>query len=115
MAGTKSKKSQEFVWELLAPRVNHLIGVFASLNAAYNTACKLAEPDSRVNETKKYMSLDYNDHRDRKGKEFYLIWDESVLGWYEDPPLFCITKLKLGKIYKDYDPKYETEEEDEDS
>ena len=112
MANKKTKNSPEYVWELVAPRVNHLLGVFPSLNAAHNTACKLAEPDDRVNETKKYMSLDYNDHRDRKGKEFYEIWDESVLGWYEDPPLFRITKLKIGKTYKDYDPKYETEEEE---
>jgi hypothetical protein len=53
MANKKTKKSPEYVWELVAPRVNHLLGVFPSLNAAYNTTCKLAEPDDRVNKTKK--------------------------------------------------------------
>jgi hypothetical protein len=53
MANKKTKNSPEYVWELLAPRVNHLFGAFPSLNAAYNAACKLYEPDDRVNETKK--------------------------------------------------------------
>ena len=115
MAGTKSKKSQKFVWELLAPRVNYLIGVFTSLEDAYDTACRLAEPNDSLEATKECMPLHYYDDRDRKGKEFYLIWDESVIDGYKDPPLLRITKLKLGKIYKDYDPRNETEEEEEDS
>ena len=113
MANKKTKNSPEYVWELLAPRVNHLLGVFPSLNAAYNTTCKLAEPDDRVNKTKKYMPLHYCDDRHENGKEYYEIWDESVLGWYEDPPLFSITKLKLGKVYKDYKHEVVIEEKED--
>ena len=34
MANKKTKNSNEYVWALLAPRVNHLFGVFPSLDAA---------------------------------------------------------------------------------
>ena len=113
MANKKTKNSPEYVWELLAPRVNHLFGVFPSLNSAYNAACKLSEPDQTLRETKRQMPLHYRDNRDVKGKEYYEIWDESVLGWYEDPPLFSITKLKLGKVYKDYKHEVVIEEKED--
>jgi hypothetical protein len=90
-----NKNSKKYVWELVAPQVDHLFGVFTSLDTAHDIVCKLCD-DGPVDETKEYMPLHYYDHRDKKGKEFYLIWDESVLGWYENPPLFRITKLKIG-------------------
>ena len=113
MANKKTKNSNEYVWALLAPRVNHLFGVFPSLDAAYNAACKLAEPDQTLKNTKQQMPLHYRDYRDVKGKEYYELWDESDGDWYHDPALFNITKLNTGKVYDDYKHEVVVEEEED--
>ena len=110
MANKKTENSPEYVWELLAPQTGHLFGAFTSLNAAYNAACKLAEPDQTLRETKKEMPLHH--YNDKGKKEFYLMWDESDGDWYKDAPLVRITKLKLGKVYTDYDKYRQIQEED---
>ena len=111
MANKKTKNSPEYVWELLAPQTDHLFGAFTSLNAAYNAACKLAEPNQTLKETKQEMPLHH--YNDKGKKEFYLIWDESDGDWYKDPPLVRITKLKLGKTYTDYKHEVVIEEEED--
>ena len=106
----KSKNSPEYVWELLAPQADYLFGAFTSLNAAYNAACKLAEPDQALKETKQQMPLHHHDNKNNK--EFYLLWDQSDGDWYKDAPLFRITKLKIGKVYKDYDGYRQIQQKD---
>ena len=75
-------------------------------------ASKLAEPDQTLKNTKQQMPLHYRDYRDVKGKEYYELWDESDGDWYKDAPLVRITKLKLGKVYTDYDKSRQIQEED---
>jgi hypothetical protein len=100
MANKKSKKNQEHVWELEAPQVNHIFGIFGSLEEAHNAACKVAEPDSPIDETKEYMPLHYYDGEG--GEKFYLIWDESLCGYYEEPADLRINRVMLGQV-KGYD------------
>jgi hypothetical protein len=96
MLRTKRKKNQEFVWELEAPQVNHIFGIFGTLEEAHNAACKVAEPDSPIDETKEYRPLH---HYNGEGRgEFYLIWDETVGGYYEEPAELSISKVQLGEV-----------------
>ena len=96
MADKKSNEKQEFVWELEAPKVEHIFGLFGTLEEAHNAACKIYEPDSPIDETKEYMPL--HQYEGEGEGEFYLIWDETVGGYYEEPADLRINRVKLGKV-----------------
>lgn len=96
MANKMRKKNREHVWELEAPQVNHSFGIFGSLEEAHNAACKVADPDSPIDETKEYMPLHHYD--EEGGGEFYLIWDETVGGYYDEPADLRINRVRLGQV-----------------
>ncbi len=96
MAKRKSTKNQKYVWELEAPQVNHIFGLFGSLEEAHNAACKVAEPESDLDEMKICMPLHHYDVEG--GEEFYLIWDETVGGYYEEPADLRINRIRLGEV-----------------
>ena len=95
------KHKLKSVYLLQAFQVDHIFGIFETLDQAHIAACKASEPDSAVKEVKKYMPLHRYDGNE--GSEFYLIWDETVGDWHKDEAALIITKMEVGKIHE-YSP-----------
>ena len=97
----KKSSKKHSRWVVTGGQSDKTYGKYATKREAHNAVCLAYEPESPINETRKYMPLHYYEANADRGP-IYLIWDETVLGWHNDSPLFCISEeYDDDKVEKD--------------